>query len=71
MITGIGINNAPIGSNLTVQLAPVILGESSHNSNRSDPITIGMDIYAVSKCDQAWENQSRLHIKILFFQFNN
>ena len=50
MITGVGINNAPIGSNLTVQLAP---GESSHNSNRSDPITIGMDIYAVSKCDQA------------------
>ena len=53
MITGVGINNAPIGSNLTVQLAPVILGESSHNSNRSDPITIGMDICAVSKCDQA------------------
>ena len=42
MISALDINNASIGSNLTIQLAPV-LDESSHNSNRSDPITIGMD----------------------------
>lgn len=42
MITGLKINNASFGSNVTVQLAPV-LDELSLNSNRSDPITIGME----------------------------
>ena len=38
MITGLKIENASIGSNLTVQLSPVFEGKT----NRSDPITIGM-----------------------------
>ena len=39
MITGLKINSASIGSNLTVQLLSVFEGKI----NRSDPITIGMD----------------------------
>ena len=46
MIFGLKVNNGSIGSNVTVQLAPVI-NDVAHKDNKSDPMTIGM--YMVHK----------------------
>ena len=42
MIIGLKVSNATIGSNLTVQLAPVHDSGAAHQENNSNPIIIGM-----------------------------